>query len=1028
MNSPLSGGLSFLCAASVLASCAQHTSSTTAQTSEPNRDSLYAQLSDAEKRDPQWALLGLETAEDLNISLFASEPMLVNPTNIDIDAEGRVWVCEAYNYRMQLNPNNPTRDEGDRIVILEDRNGDGKADTSQVFYQGPEINAALGIAVLGNEVIVSCSPNVFKFTDTDGDRKADKKEVLFTGLGGEQHDHAIHAFTFGPDGKLYFNFGNEGGQLRRGDGSVVKDIWGRVVDNTGAPFRQGMVFRCNPDGSDVEVLGHNFRNNYEVAVDAFGTLWQSDNDDDGNQGVRINYVMEHGNFGYTDELTGAGWRTRRTNMEAEIPKRHWHLNDPGVVPNLLQTGAGSPTGMVIYEGSLLPERFQYGMIHADAGPNVVRAYPTEPDGAGYQARIENLVQGARDQWFRPSDVCVAPDGSLFIADWYDPGVGGHQMGDLAEGRIYRITPKQGGDTAAYHITPPDLSTPAGAAEALKSPNLATRTLAWKKLYAWGADAEPALQTLWQDANPRFRARALWLLSKLPQKGETYLQQALSDENPDLRITGLRAARQVHASPLPYVKQLVNDPSPQVRREAALALYHQKAPEAAQLWADLAAQHDGKDRWYLEALGIAADGQWDRFFTAWKNQVGNEWNTPAGRDLVWRARTEAAVPLIVALATDPATSSDESPRYFRALDFQQGPATRKALLASLQNPASDAVTLLTLQHLDPQAATLPQVRSSLQKMLEKTQGTYDYLTLVERYRLKDQYEGLLQTALSYPDSSLGADAVRILVATGGIAQLRTSLASMDEATQLAAVKVMGKRNEAPVKDILRRVMLDTTYALSVRQEAVRGFGSGWDGEEQLVALVRERQLPEELKPTAAGVLVSAYRQSIRNVATEYLNVASEGSDDDLPPVVELAKLEGNATNGKQVFQRICQACHQVDGQGIDFGPKLSEIGSKLSREAQFVSILHPDAGISFGYEGFVVKLKNGSTVTGMITSQTENEIAMKLPGGTVNTYPLNEVVSKTPLDHSLMPTGLQRGMTQEELVDLVEYLMSLKRNS
>ncbi len=89
-----------------------------------------------------------------------------------------------------------------------------------------------------------------------------------------------------------------------------------------------------------------------------------------------------GNYGYTDEMTGAGWRANRTNKETEIPQQHWHLNDPGVVPNLLQTGAGSPTGMLIYEGRLLPEVYWDQMIHTDAGPNVVRSYPVTKDGAG----------------------------------------------------------------------------------------------------------------------------------------------------------------------------------------------------------------------------------------------------------------------------------------------------------------------------------------------------------------------------------------------------------------------------------------------------------------------------------------------------------------------------------------------------------------------------------------------------------------------------------------------------------------------
>ena len=150
--------------------------------------------------------------------------------------------------------------------------------------------------------------------------------------------------------------------------------------------------------------------------------------------------MPYGNYGYTDEMTGAGWQANRTNIEDSIPLRHWYLNDPGSVPNLLQTFAGSPTGIIVYEGSLLPAPFQGNMIHCDAGPNVVRSYPAKKNGAGYSAEIINILKGDKDQWFRPADVCVAPDGSLIIADWYDPGVGGHAAGDQVRGRIYRVAP------------------------------------------------------------------------------------------------------------------------------------------------------------------------------------------------------------------------------------------------------------------------------------------------------------------------------------------------------------------------------------------------------------------------------------------------------------------------------------------------------------------------------------------------------------------------------------------------------------
>ena len=627
----------------------------------------------------------MKVADGLEVTLFASEPQLVNPANMDIDARGRVWVTEGANYRMfqkwgQLRP------EGDRIVILEDTDGDGRADVTKTFYQGNDVNSALGICVLGNKVIVSRSPKILVFTDADGDDKADgPADIWFNGIGGVDHDHGAHAFVFGPDGKLYFNMGNDGKQLKTADGSrFIVDQAGNEVNGRGKPYRQGLVFRCNPDGSGVETLGWNFRNNYEVTVDSFGTIWQSDNDDDGNKSVRINYVMEFGNFGFTDEVSGAGWGSawKKANekgklSEDEKPRFHWHQDDPGVVPNLLVTGAGSPTGITIYEGSLLPEIFHGQMIHRDAGPNVVRAYPVQKDGAGYKAETVNVLS-SDDKWFRPSDVTVAPDGSLFVADWNDPGVGGHNMGDrdlrMMRGRIYRVAPR-----GHKYIAPKiDVSTPAGAVAALQSPNYATRYLAWTALHAMGTKAEGELQKLWKDEDPRVRARALHLLARVEGKEKKHVEAALNDRDADIRITGLRIARERGRDVIPYVKRLVKDSSAQVRRECAIALRHNPSAETPKLWAQLAKQHDGRDRWYLEALGIGADQQADKLFTAWLAEVGGDWNTPAGRDIVWRARSTKALPMLVKLITSESATAQDKERFMRSLDFINGPEKEAAL--------------------------------------------------------------------------------------------------------------------------------------------------------------------------------------------------------------------------------------------------------------------------------------------------------------------------------------------------------------
>ena len=434
-------------------------------------------------------------------------------------------------------------------------------------------------------------------------------------------------------------------------------------------------------------MGNNFRNNYEVSVDSFGTLWQSGNDDDGNRAVRINYVMEYGNYGYRDEKTGKGWREERTNWEDEIPLRHWHLNDPGVVPNLLQTGAGSPTGMLVYEGRLLPRKFRNQMIHSDAGPRAVRSYPVKKAGAGYQAKIENIVT-SEDTWYRPSDVCVAPDGALFISDWNDAGVGGHNMADRTlegmSGRIYRVAPTGNKPRVPKFRT----DRIGGAIRALKSPNLATRYLGWTALHEKQDEAEEALLKMWQLRNPRLRARALHLLARIKGKESKYVAAGIADKNPDIRITALRIARERKLELTGLISKLVRDPSAQVRRECALALRHEPSALGAELWAELAVQHDGEDRWYLEALGIGAQGQEDRYFEAWLSKVGENWNTKAGRDIIWRSRSTKTPSLLVKLIGDKTQPEAAKARYFRALDFIDGPEKEAALLELLTDDLGD----------------------------------------------------------------------------------------------------------------------------------------------------------------------------------------------------------------------------------------------------------------------------------------------------------------------------------------------------
>ena len=955
-----------------------------------------------DSHNPATAVQALTVHPELTAQLFASEPMILSPSAIDVDHRGRVWVCEVMNYRN----NQGKRPEGDRILILEDTNGDGIADKSTVFYQGKDVDSAHGICVLGDRVIISAGDDVFSLYDRDGDDKADaaSKQLMFTKIGGKQHDHGIHAVHFGPDGRLYFNFGNAGNALHDANGKLITDKAGRAVSGRNLPYQEGMVFRCELDGSGVETLGWNFRNNWEAVVDSFGSVWQSDNDDDGNQGVRINYVMEYGNYGYKDEITRAEWRADRPGIEKETPRRHWHLNDPGVVPNLLQTGGGSPTGICVYEGDLLPKIFHGQLIHCDAGPNVVRAYLTKPEGAGYSATMLPILTGSGDRWFRPSDVAVAPDGSLMVADWYDPGVGGHGMGDLGRGRIFRVVPKGG---ERYSV-----AAPKSDIDGLRSPNEAARFLAWQKLRAQGKGAQGSLEKLFADksATPQHRARALWLLARLDENIPT---NALADADPDIRITALRALRQLYPGKvLQAAATLAADRDARVRRDVSLALRFLDDPKANEIWAKLATLHTPGDRWGLEALGIGADLHWDTRVAALKNP---------GDEIIWRSRGKDSAARI---AEKLVSGSEADAQYLRALHFQPDKDAQQSAYATIFQKGSPDMALVAMMQLGGEAvAKLPESAERLKVIVEPIRGKPEFVRLVERLNLRGFGADLLQYILKNPTTPEAVTAASRLLPERD--RLIETLRGSSQTDIAAVATALGKTGHENATSLLAAELKRKETPGATRKAITAALVISGRGGRDLLEMVRKGELDDTLKPIAASGLARSPDAALRTDAAKLLPLLVAGGT-QLPPMSELVKLKGDPAKGAAAFAKAgCGACHQINGQFIDFGPNLSQIGNKLPKEALFDAILYPSAAISNGFIGVTVRKTKGESLTGFVSSETQDAITLRLPGGVSQAIPVKEIAGREPMELSLMPNGLTAVLTTSELVDLVAYLQTLK---
>lgn len=972
---------------------------------------LNVSLSNAQDPSLELPETPLIVAEGLEATLFASEPMINAPTNMAIDHRGRVWINEGVNYREERQA------KGDRIVILEDTDGDGKADTSKTFYQGTDVNAAMGLSVLGNMAIVSSAPNILLLTDTDGDDKADQKKMLFTGMGGTQHDHSVHTVIFGPDGKLYFAIGNTGaGSLANSDGTPARDSVGKLAGD----YPQSKVYRCNLDGSQLETIGWNFRNPYELAADSYGNLWQSDNDDGGSPAIRINQIFEFGDHGYRPTVRSKGPITGAS----PIPQvAHWHQNDPGVVPNLILTGTGAPTGIAVYEGNLLPERYHGQLIHADAGPNIVRSYSISKNGSGYKAEILPVVHST-SSWFRPSDVTVAPDGSLFVADWMDPACGGHRAMATRGGRIYRIAPPN----TPYATQSVDFSSPEAATQALASPNNETRYLAWTALESFGKQSIPLLEELYKSSDSILKARALWLLAHPKLGGDARAKLALSDSDETIRLVALRAIKRYDYNLKAAIETLVADPSSRVRSECAIALrFLTNTPQGSKLWAELAKQHIAGDRGYLEGLGIGSDLNRETCFTTWMRTVENNWDTPSGRDIVWRSKAEASIPHLVSIIKNPSSSQQERERCFRVFDYFRGDQKDEALLTliDVQHPERASILALTLKHLekaDPDAS--PQVALAVKELLETSRGTQAYLTTVRTYKRNEYGSDVLALALENPSDELGYEAVRVLVDLRGGSELidqRFETAGRD--LQTLITNLIGASRSEKAAAILVKYAVDPSLPLGQRLDMVRALKTTSNGARGVFAFLEDATLPRDMWDGTLDILVTCAYANVVDWCLDEI-VKRDGGRSPIN-LNQLLGMPANPSQGEAVFKQSCIVCHKIGDAGIDFGPNLTFVGNKLEKYALFDSILNPSAGIEFNYEGFTIQLNNGQTLAGIITDENEEEITLKVVGGTPLQIKQSDITSKEQLATSLMPAGLERAMTPQAFVDLVGYLETLK---
>ena len=992
--------------------------------------------------------------DDLEATLWAESPMLYNPTNLDIDVRGRVWVTEAVNYRKFINKaegrlNHP---EGERVMILEDTNGDGKADNSKVFVQDPDLVSPLGIAVVGHRVIVSCAPNIIVYTDDNGDDVPDRKEIMLTGFGGLDHDHSLHAVVAGPDGKYYFNTGNAGphnvadkdgwtlrsGSLYTGGTPYNKINHGNQVSDDGRVWVGGLALRINPDGSGLKVMAHNFRNNYETALDSYGNMWQNDNDDE-VVACRTSWLMEGANTGFFSTDGTRNWKADQRPGQS-IPTAHWHQEDPGVLPVGDMTGAGSPTGLVVYEGDELGLQYRGMLLSADAGRNVIFGYKPEPSGAGYRMPRTDLIRSLPEtdsnykwnaatndtrKWFRPSDIAVGTDGALYITDWYDPIVGGHQMQDhKGYGRIYRITPK-GKNLRSPRI---DINTQQGQIAALLSPAVNVRVQGFNALREQGEKAMEPVMGLLSSANQYQRARAIFLLAQLGAEGQFEVERLLKAVDAPVRLIALRALRSItpensKSNPgltasqkalLPLLGNLSTDKNAAIRREVAVALRDIPYDECRFMLLNLVKGYDGQDPWYLTALGEAADGKEEALFFDLRQTMPEnpaDWDQRTA-NIIWELHPASAVAMLKKRAENPSLSAAAQQQAITTIGFIKTQPAAKTMF-DLSKSTSQEVAKQAQYWLDFRRGNDWSKFLNWNEIMPTKVSAEEEKMMAKRAVLLDENVSDTEKRKVAVEMSRDAEGAKLLIGLAADKKLSEELIKAAgpgiRTNKDQTVRTMGKEYfpwKRPTQSQDENAQVTSASSTSVTSEPTLSTPKEKEAE------------PVKTAPVSTVPLQAAPTEE----TPEKSPSASISTGDANSPIAQIAMLSGEARKGQTVFRTNCATCHRHGQQGADIGPDLTQIHQKFDKNGLLDAILHPSASIAFGYEPWLITTKKGQTFYGFLVSDSDQSVVIKGIKGYKHTIPTGEVFSRRQYKNSLMPDPTSMGLTNQQVADLTAYLL------
>jgi len=960
-------------------------------------------LQDIPPPDPELELQSFQVAPGFEVNLFASDPQIAKPIQINFDRRGRLWVASSEVYP-QIQPG---QQANDKVIVLEDADGDGVAERSTVFAQGLLIPT--GIEPGDGGVYVVNSTEVLHLSDTDGDGRADRRRVVLSGFGTEDTHHLLHTLRFGPEGLLYMN----------------QSIYIHSHVETPHGVRRmngGGIWHFRPETMRLETFTLGLVNPWGHHFDRFGQSFATD----GAGGDGINYIFP-------------GWVG---------------VTSPGARRVMRGLNPGSPKycGLEIISGRHMPPSWRGNLITNDFRAHRVCRFVVEEQGSGFTSRQQQDLIKSSHVAFRPIDVKQGPDGALYIADWYNPIIQHGEVDfrdprrDHVHGRIWRVTAR-----GRPLVKPPKLAEASidQLLAALRAPEQWTRNRAKRRLKELGSDAVVGPLSAWvkqvaaaEPPEEHALLEALWTYQSLRVIEPELLRQLLAAEDHRVRAAAARVIYHWHArlpDALAWLAVAVEDEHPRVRLEAVRALSRFQNPQACEVAMraldrpvdenlDFALWRTARD---LEPIWLPAlksgeldfDGQTEHLTFALRAIQSPEVVPLLIKSLVdgdlSRQQTEGIVATAVALG---------SPQQLRtlldlALDESQSQRLRVALIEALASAARSRsarpsgslgglARLLDSSEPELAAAGLEAVGAwnvrSLRPRVVKLAGSKTAAVrrpaLLALARLggaenRDLLQRLARQADEPTTRRWAVMALAVLdVQTGAqaAARLLADMAAGDDPGEVVSAVIVRQGGVAAMTGAVDGQQIHPDVArLAIRQ--VRASGHP---QPKLVAAL-----------TAAGGLETAARRI---------------TGKDLEQFLSDVRTDGDAARGEAIYRRAdqaCMKCHAIGGAGGQVGPDLSGIGASAQADYLLESLLEPGKKIKENYHSLVVATDDGRIVTGVKVRQADRALLLRDAEDRMVEIPLDSIEGQKE-GGSLMPVGLVDRLTRAELVDLVRFMSEL----